>query len=81
MTAMVERADESVPAAEMKVVGRRAPSRGGLAAAAPLLDLVLELRGDKPFLPRGVYRFNSFEESHEWSMKMMTRPSSRALRR
>jgi len=57
----------------MKVVGRRR-WRGGLLATAPLLRLSLALRGDKPFLPRGVYRFRSFEESDEWILKMLTRP-------
>jgi hypothetical protein len=58
----------------MKVVGRRrwAP---GLPATAPLLRLVLQLRGKKPFLPKGVHRFRSFEESEEWTLRMLTRPS------
>jgi hypothetical protein len=58
----------------MKVVGRRrwAP---GLVAAAPLLRLVVELRGRRPFLPKGVHRFRSFEESEEWTLRMLTRPS------
>lgn len=60
--------------AAMKTIGRRAPTRGGLLAAAPFLDLVIRLRGNKPFIPRGVHRFASFEESHAWSMKMMARP-------
>jgi hypothetical protein len=30
---------------QIKIVGRRRPVRGGLVAAAPLLDLVVELRG------------------------------------
>jgi hypothetical protein len=34
---------------------------------------VIRLRGDKPFLPRGVHRFESFEDSHAWSMRMMAR--------
>jgi hypothetical protein len=57
----------------MKVVGRRrwAP---GHAASAPLLRLVLELRGGRPFLPRGVHRFRSFEESEAWTLRMLTRP-------
>jgi len=59
----------------MKVIGRRRTARGGLAAAAPFLDLVIRLRGDKPFIPKGVHRFRTFEESEEWSMRMMTRPS------
>jgi hypothetical protein len=56
----------------MKVVGRRRWGTG-LAATAPLLRLNLRLRGDKPFLPRGVYRFRSFEESEEWILRMLTR--------
>ena len=62
----------------IKVVGRRMPSRGGLTAVAPFLDLVIRLRGDKPFIPRGVHRFRTFEESQAWSLKMMARPSKRA---
>jgi len=62
--------DEPLP---MKVVGRRR-WRGGLPAAAGLLELALKLRGDKPFVPRGVYRFTSFDESDEWSLRMLTRP-------
>lgn len=57
----------------MKVVGRRRWGRG-LVATAPLLALSLRLRGDKPFLPRGVHRFRSFEESEEWTLRMLTRP-------
>ena len=57
----------------MKIVGGRRWGKG-LAATAPLLRLSLQLRGDKPFLPRGVYRFSSFEESEEWTLKMLTRP-------
>jgi hypothetical protein len=56
-----------------KVVGRRRWAQG-LAATAPLLQLVLQLRGDRPFLPRGVHRFRSFEESEEWTLRMLTRP-------
>ncbi len=58
----------------MKILGRRRPSTGGLTAAAPFLDLVLRLRGAKPFIPKGLHRFKSFEESEEWSMAMMARP-------
>jgi hypothetical protein len=35
--------------------------------------MVLILRGDKPFIPKGVFRFSSFQESESWSLKMMTR--------
>ena len=63
----------------MKVVGRRRLGRG-LSAAAPLLRLVVEMRGSKPFLPRGIHRFRSFEESEEWTLTMLTRASKPARR-
>lgn len=63
----------------MKVVGRRTSARG-LVATAPLFRLAVDLRGDKPFLPRGVHRFRSFEESEEWTLRMLTRPSKPARR-
>ena len=63
----------------VKVVGRRRLGRG-LSAAAPLLRLVVDLRGSKPFLPRGIHRFRSFEESEEWTLRMLTRPSKPARR-
>ena len=64
------RTDVELP---MKVVGRRRWAQG-LAASAPLLRLVLDLRGGKPFLPRGVHRFRSFEESEAWTLRMLARP-------
>lgn len=63
----------------VKIVGRRRLGRG-LSAAAPLLRLVVELRGRKPFLPRGIHRFRSFEESEEWTLRMLTRTSKPARR-
>ena len=59
--------------AEMKTVGRRTRSTGGLVAAQPFLELVIRLRGEKPFLPKGVHRFRSFEDSQTWSIQMMAR--------
>ena len=63
----------------MKVVGRRRWGQG-LVATAPLLELAVALRGEKPFLPKGVHRFRSFEESEEWTLRMLTRPPKRARR-
>jgi len=59
----------------IKVVGRRKPASGP-AAVEGFLRLVRDLRAGQPFIPRGVYRFRSFEEAQEWSMKMMARRSS-----
>ena len=58
-----------------KTVGRSRAATG-LAAADNLLRLVLQLRGDRPFIPRGVHRFRSFEEAQQWSMTMMARSRS-----
>jgi hypothetical protein len=63
----------------MKVVGSRR-SRGGLLQAAPFLELIVALRGKKPFIPKGVHRFSSFKESQQWSIKMMARPRNPARR-
>jgi len=61
---------------KMKVVGRRrAPARPDLRYAAPLLELAAGLRGSRPFIPKGVHLFRSFEEADQWSLQMMTRPS------
>ncbi|MBI3185152.1 MAG: hypothetical protein HYZ28_23700 [Myxococcales bacterium] len=60
-------------AQRVKIVGHRRQPSGGLVAAAPLLELVVRLRGNKPFLPKGVHRFTTHEESNAWSMRMMAR--------
>lgn len=61
---------------EIQTVGRRRGERVDLHSADGFLRLVLRLRGSKPFFPKGVYRFKSFEESFRWSMKMMARDSN-----
>ncbi|MBL9169782.1 MAG: hypothetical protein JNN07_18730 [Verrucomicrobiales bacterium] len=58
-----------------KVIGRRRPGKGGLDSANGFLKLVISLRGEKPFIPRGVYRFSSHEEKDAWTLKMLTRPT------
>jgi hypothetical protein len=58
-----------------RIIGRRRVPRAGLTHAAPFLELVIQLRGNKPFVPRGLHRFSSFQESQEWSLKMMARSS------
>ena len=58
---------------QIKTVGRRKPSQGGLAAAAPLLQAAVDLRKGKPFIPRGVWRFKTFDEKDEWTRKMLAR--------
>jgi hypothetical protein len=57
----------------MKVVGKRKVGRGGLEAGAGFLKLVIALRAKKPFIPKGVHRFKTFEDSQAWTLKMLTR--------
>jgi hypothetical protein len=56
----------------MKAVGKRKPKQG-LEANREWLRTVAKLRGDRPFIPKGVYRFDSFEEAQAWHFKMITR--------
>ena len=57
----------------MKVVGRRGRPKGVLKADADFLQLVIALRGNKPFIPKGVHRYKTHEEANAWSIKMMAR--------
>jgi hypothetical protein len=62
-----------------RIVGRQNPTNytdGGLVEADGFLKLVNTLRQGRPFIPRGVFRFKSFEEADEWTMKMLTRPEA-----
>ena len=56
----------------MKQVGKRTPAKG-IEQANVLFKLVIALRAGKPFIPKGVHRFKSFEEANAWSLKMKTR--------
>jgi hypothetical protein len=58
----------------MKVLGRRKPYSGGLEGLQSFFELCIRLRGDQPFIPRGVYRFKSHEDLDQWTLKMLTRP-------
>ena len=60
----------------VKVVGRCVSQVDGVQSAEAFLDMVIALRGDKPFIPKGVHRFSGFEESQAWSMRMMGRRRS-----
>jgi hypothetical protein len=57
----------------IKIIGRKKGERKGLKTAAPFLELIVQLRGNKPFIPKGIHRFKSFEESSRWSIQMMAR--------
>ena len=65
-----------MPEQRMKIVGRRKPYSRGLAGLQGFFELCARLRGDRPFLPRGVYRFKTHEEADEWTLRMLTRPKA-----
>lgn len=58
---------------EIKIVGRKKEPKRDLLYAKNLLELVVALRKGKPLIPKGVHKFKSFEESQQWTLKMMTR--------
>ena len=60
----------------IKIIGNRRPV-SGFEQAAAFLDTVIALRGDRPFIPKGYYRFKTFEEAQDWSIRMMARPGRR----
>jgi hypothetical protein len=61
---------------EMKVLGSRRPYSGGLEGLQGFFEMGIKVRGDQPFIPRGVYRFKSYEELDAWTLRMLTRPKA-----
>ena len=60
----------------MKIVGRRQGMKGSVESCDGFQKMVLSMRGGKPFIPKGVHRFKSFEESDRWLIRMLTRPTN-----
>lgn len=61
----------------MKVVGRQGETKVDVITFDPMQRMVNVLRQGRPFMPKGVWRFKSFEEADQWTMKMLTRPRNR----
>jgi hypothetical protein len=57
----------------MKVVGRKGKPRVDVTTIDSLQRLAHELRKGRPFMPRGVYKFHSFEDADQWKMRMLSR--------
>ena len=66
-----EQWDDLPPGA--KVVGKRRPGKADLLKARPFFEFAASIRRPKHFVPRGVYRFKTFEEADAWHLKMITR--------
>jgi len=62
----------------MHTVGRRSPRDDAWADQGRLARTAALLRGGRGLVPRGVFRFSSFEEADTWMTQMMT--ASRAHR-
>jgi hypothetical protein len=56
----------------MKVVGRKA--RVDVTTIDALQRMANELRKGRPFMPKGIWRFKSYEEADAWKLRMLTRP-------
>ncbi len=65
----------------MKIVGRQGKTKVDVLTFDPMQKMVNVLRQGRPFIPKGVWRFKSFEEADEWTMKMLTRPRNPASQR
>jgi hypothetical protein len=57
----------------MKVVGTRHADVSSMADQAALARTTALLRGTARLVPRGVYRFSSFEEADAWMTQMTLR--------
>ena len=57
----------------MKVIGRKCKPTVNLETANDFLKLMRTLRGDRPFIPKGVWRFKTFEEADAWTLRMISR--------
>ncbi len=65
----------------MKVVGRKRAARVDVVGVDSLQKLANALRQGRPFIPKGVWRFKSFEEADRWLIEMMTRRKSQDSQR
>ena len=57
---------------EMKTIGRgRKPKKGFTEELNQFFQLIVAFRKDNIFIPKGVFRFRSFEEAEKWRYRMM----------
>lgn len=62
---------------DIKVVGRKGNPKVDAEAIYPMQRMVNELRKGRSFVPKGVFRFRSFEEADKWCLEMQTRRANR----
>jgi len=57
----------------IKIVGRKGKSKVNLVTANNFLKLMRTLRGNRPFIPKGVWWFKTLKEAGAWTLRMITR--------
>jgi hypothetical protein len=57
----------------MKVVGRRIVDRFDWNDLRQIVETAEALRGTSKLVPRGLYRFTTFEEADRWMIEMIAR--------
>jgi hypothetical protein len=65
----------------MKIVGRQGKPKVDVRTIDSMQRMVNVLQEGCPGIPRGVWRFKSFEEADQWTMKMRNRPRHPVPRR
>jgi hypothetical protein len=56
----------------MKITGRRIKHKKGFSEELNrFLKSLIEFRRDNIFIPKGVYRFKTFEEAEKWRHRML----------
>ena len=65
----------------IKLVGRKGKLKIDAQAIDSMQRMVNELRKGRPFVPKGVFRFKSFEEADKWLLEMQTRPTNPEIQR
>ena len=62
----------SVSELRMKTVGKRKVEDSDVwSAVRQLTETAERIRGTRALVPRGVHRFTTFEEAHEWMLEMI----------
>lgn len=64
----------------VKTVGKRVAVGGGIAEQGAYVHPAVALRGTEFLVPRGVYRFRSFDEAESWLNTTIRRTHARLNR-
>jgi len=56
----------------IKITGRLTGHKKGFSEELnKFFQLIIEFRKDKVFIPKGIYRFKTFEEAEKWHHRML----------